>query len=293
MVDASIPLHTNLLVLETQEEWIAKLEGLVEEHGLSTVENWCDERDKHNHHLIHLAVHKNATQVIKVMVSELGFDPNIHRGSDKCTPLHLAIWFSYPEMVRLLISYGADQSLENSYKEPCDVEYEKHLKSCRHIRAADAIEVLVRNSHVCNEHLDSGIPSSCQTSDIMPSSNQLFAEQCWLQTHAATLEMSVQHQIQADIIGNFCQQGIARIALVCARAGRNDEWLFAALATAAKRCMENFDSQSLANTAWAFAKAGRNDASLFAALATASERCLGDFKPQGLANTAWAFATAS
>ena len=69
MVDATIPLHTNLLVLETQEEWIAKLEGLVEEHGLSTVENWCDERDKHNHHLIHLAVHRNATQVIKVMVS--------------------------------------------------------------------------------------------------------------------------------------------------------------------------------------------------------------------------------
>ena len=39
MVDASIPFHTNLLVLETQEEWIAKLEELVEEHGLNTVEN--------------------------------------------------------------------------------------------------------------------------------------------------------------------------------------------------------------------------------------------------------------
>ena len=160
MVDASIPLRTNLLVLETQEEWIAKLEGLVEEHGLSTVENWCDERDKHNHHLIHLAVHRNATQVIKVMVSELGFDPNIHRISDKCTPLHLAIWFHHPEVARLLISYGADQNLENSYGEPSGEKYAELLKSCGHICDADAIQVLLHNCHVSNKHLDPGILSS-------------------------------------------------------------------------------------------------------------------------------------
>ena len=160
MVDASIPFHTNLLVLETQEEWIAKLEGLVEEHGLSAVENWCDERDKHNHHLIHLAVRKNATQVIKVMVSELGFDPNIHRVSDKCTPLHLAIWFNHPEVARLLISYGADQTLENSYGESSGEEYAELLKSCGHICDADALQALLRNYHVSNKRLDPGILSS-------------------------------------------------------------------------------------------------------------------------------------
>ena len=58
-------------------------------------------------------------EVLKVMVSELGFDPNVPRTSDKCTPLHLAIWSKYPDMTRLLISLGADQKLENAYGETC------------------------------------------------------------------------------------------------------------------------------------------------------------------------------
>ena len=186
MVAVGLPLHTDLLVLETQEEWIAKLEGLVEEHGLNIVENWCDERDKHNHHLIHLAVHKNATQVIKVMVSELGFDPNIHRVSDKCTPLHLAVWFNHLEAARLLISYGADTNSENSYRELCGEEYEKLLK------------------------LDLGdLPSSAS---LCRFTNRVFAEQCWLQTHAETLEMLVQHTIQAAIMGDFSAQDVAQTA---------------------------------------------------------------------------------
>ena len=54
--------------------------------------------------------------------------------------------------------------------------------------------------------------------------------------------------------------------------------------------MGDFESQGCVNTAWAFTRADQNDASLFAALATAAERCLGYFNSQNLANTAWAFA---
>ena len=106
-------------------------------------------------------MNKNATQVIKVMVSELGFDSNIQRVSDKCAPLHLAIWCNHPEVARLLISYGADQNLENSYGEPCVRQYEKLLKSGEYVSDADTIEVLLRNSHACNKHVGPGILSYC------------------------------------------------------------------------------------------------------------------------------------
>ena len=38
-----------MLMVETQEEWIAKLKELVVEHGVGVVENWRKERDKHKH----------------------------------------------------------------------------------------------------------------------------------------------------------------------------------------------------------------------------------------------------
>ena len=96
-------LDPTLLVLESQEKWIVKLEKLVKEHGISAVESWRDMRETHQHHLIHLAVAQNYMEVVRVMIQRLGFDPNIPRISDGCTPLHLAIWLRYPEMARLLI----------------------------------------------------------------------------------------------------------------------------------------------------------------------------------------------
>ena len=90
------PIHNAFAVLETQGAWIAKLKELIQEHGRSAVENWQCEQDKHKHHLIHLVVARNFSEVLKVMVSELGFDLNVPRSSDKCTPLHLAIWFRRP-----------------------------------------------------------------------------------------------------------------------------------------------------------------------------------------------------
>ena len=52
--------------------------------------------------------------------------------------------------------------------------------------------------------------------------------------------------------------------------------------------MEDFKSQAFANTAWAFATAGRKDESLFAALATAAHPRMDDFDSKSLASTAWA-----
>ena len=41
--------------------------------------------------------------------------------------------------------------------------------------------------------------------------------------------------------------------------------------------MSRLKPQDVSNTAWAFAKAGQNDESLFAGLATAAEQLIGDF----------------
>ena len=76
-----------------------------------------------------MAVAMTFTEVVKVMVAEFGFDPNIPRISDRCTSLHLAIWYKYPEMAGLLISLGADGKLENSYGESCGEKYEKFVRS--------------------------------------------------------------------------------------------------------------------------------------------------------------------
>ena len=137
---------------------------VVVERGVGVVENWRKERDKHKHHLIHLALERNFMEVVKVMVSELGFDPNIPRRSDRCTPLHLAIWFKYPEMAKLFISLGADRKLENSYGESCGEKYEKFIESRDRLLDADTIEALLCNHRMLEKHFDDNHLLACWTS---------------------------------------------------------------------------------------------------------------------------------
>ena len=80
-----------LSTLKTQEEWLVKLTGLVEEHGFHIMQSWSEHRSNHKLNILQVAAVMNFTEVVKVMVSEFGFDPNIPRISDGCTPLHLAI----------------------------------------------------------------------------------------------------------------------------------------------------------------------------------------------------------
>ena len=170
------------------------------EHGVGVVENWHKERDKHKHHLIHLALERNFMEVTKVMVSELGFDPNVHRRSDRCTPLHLAIWFKYPEMAKLFFSLGADRKLENSYGESCGEKYEKFIESRDRLIDADTIEALLCNYRMLENHLDYGHLSACWTS-LGQLARQVLAEQCWLWTQAEALEVLVQHTVRAAMAG--------------------------------------------------------------------------------------------
>ena len=84
-------------------------------------------------------------EVVNAMVSKLGFDPNIPRISDGCTPLHLAIWFKYQEMAGLLIYFGADPKVTNFYGEACGEKYKMFVETCGSLLDADTIEALLCN----------------------------------------------------------------------------------------------------------------------------------------------------
>ena len=58
----------------------------------------------------------------------MGFDLNAQRDSDKCTPLHLAIWKNKPEVIKALSEIGVDWTLKNSYGEACDDNRDKHQR---------------------------------------------------------------------------------------------------------------------------------------------------------------------
>ena len=62
-------------------------------------------------------------------MAEMGFDLNVQRDSDKCTPLHLAIWKNKPEAITALNEIGVDWTLKNSYGESCDDKYHKLAES--------------------------------------------------------------------------------------------------------------------------------------------------------------------
>ena len=65
---------------------------------------------------------------LKAMV-EMGFDLNVQRDSDKCTPLHLAIFFKKPASIDTLKELGVDSTLQNTYGESCDEKYHQLAES--------------------------------------------------------------------------------------------------------------------------------------------------------------------
>lgn len=84
--------------------------------------------DKHSHRLLHLLVLKGKAAAIEALVSLPGADINIQRDSDRCTPLHLAIWRRNAGMIALLQRLGANTKRQNKYQESCEQLLEKREK---------------------------------------------------------------------------------------------------------------------------------------------------------------------
>ncbi len=122
-----------LSISESADEavWLKDIPNLVESHGLAAVNAWASQ-GKHRHRLVHIATVKEYIQALELM-RELGFDINVQRDSDKCTPLHLAIFYKKPRAAKTLIALGADRSVKNSYGEACGEAYEKLAASYSHL----------------------------------------------------------------------------------------------------------------------------------------------------------------
>jgi hypothetical protein len=88
-----------LLEAKTDDDWVVKLRELLTTHGVDVLSTWKDGSTKHKHRLVHTAAMRSYPRALKAM-AEIGFDLNVQRDSDKCTPLHLAIFFKKLAVVR-------------------------------------------------------------------------------------------------------------------------------------------------------------------------------------------------
>lgn len=129
-----------------QERMIATFSVLVDQHGLEALRSWRLEGSKHEHTSVHELTKKCSVKVIQFLVKRHGFNLNVHRSSDLCTPLHLAQWTNQADLVQKLIDLGADPSLKNKYGE--DVHQtafsaktvSARLQGCK--KAGDILELL-------------------------------------------------------------------------------------------------------------------------------------------------------
>merc|ERR1712032_1050388 len=67
--------------------------------------------------LIHIFAKQGKLQCISVLVKKAGLDINQKRGSDWCTPLHLAAWKGHSVCANHLVSLGASLTIQNKFGE--------------------------------------------------------------------------------------------------------------------------------------------------------------------------------
>ena len=74
----------------------------------------CDKdiRDSVGATALHVAVYNTNTQVLKLLL-DYGFDPNATITKNGCTPLHNAVTANNPAAVRILLQYGADPDIKD------------------------------------------------------------------------------------------------------------------------------------------------------------------------------------
>ena len=100
-----------------EEKMIATFDrNLLEQFGVQALQDHRDASGK-QHVILHELVKKGKAQVLQHLVEHHGFDMNVQRETDGCTPLHLAHWHRRPDIVDLLIRLGADTSVQNNYGE--------------------------------------------------------------------------------------------------------------------------------------------------------------------------------
>jgi hypothetical protein len=94
---------------------------LVPRFGIDILKSFASRATKHQHTIVHELVRQGKLDVLKHLVYTHGFDINVQRASDLCTPLHLAWWQGQPGIAKALLEMGADASIQNRYGEQAQV----------------------------------------------------------------------------------------------------------------------------------------------------------------------------
>lgn len=75
---------------------------------------WINDKGEN---LIHIFAKRGKSECISVLVKKAGLDINQKRGSDGCTPLHLAAWKGHSDCANHLVSLGASLAIQNKFGE--------------------------------------------------------------------------------------------------------------------------------------------------------------------------------
>jgi hypothetical protein len=103
--------------IDDEQAIIATLDNLVKDFGVDEVQRFCVPQSRHKNLLIHEFVRLGLLKTIEHAANELGFDINVKRESDGCTPLHLAYWYRKPNIGELLKKLQANMTITNNYGE--------------------------------------------------------------------------------------------------------------------------------------------------------------------------------
>ncbi|CAE7498336.1 unnamed protein product [Symbiodinium sp. CCMP2456] len=105
-----------------EEKMVATFDrNLVVQFGVDAMKRFVDNGSKHKHGILHVLAWQGKVRVLKHLVQLYGFDMDVQRASDNCTPLHVAAWCGNRNVTRVLRQLGADPSIHNSYGEVPDV----------------------------------------------------------------------------------------------------------------------------------------------------------------------------
>jgi ankyrin repeat protein len=72
-----------------------------------------DVRSESGHTALHVAIFKSNLEVIKLLL-DYGFDVNAVVPSNGYTPLHFTVWLNKPDAVRLLVLYKANLDIKDN-----------------------------------------------------------------------------------------------------------------------------------------------------------------------------------
>lgn len=275
--------------------------------GLEALQSYTDDMRKGNAIVHTLTIH-GKPRVLESLVHEYGFDVNVQRASDQCTPLHCANFYGAQALADKLIALGADTAIENQWQEPAG-----QTKV-----GADCITARLQGTQTPEQVLQIVQADMPRFSDIdlVQAYDLLGKKTADYDSTYRTFHAGADGQLFQD--PRFLLLVDASEAMVLQTASPERLQLWPALAWALvklpndrlkhafqktsqrwaqtgqhRRLFQRCDAQGLVKLAWSFAKLVGSDSAydpLFGLLADSLAARVGDLDADSIATLAWAYA---